>query len=556
MSAVHRSCLVRIVGLAACATWASAADAANFEVSGDIVGQGYEVTSPWGDVVVGRRRLLTTLGLAAYHLQGDYEPLDADYSVVMRWRLDANFGADKAEYSFDPGATNRYIPGYPLVPVDLMYGWVEGRNIGGGWFGFKVGRQYISDVLGWWNFDGANLRLTTPFFVQAEIYGGLEQRGGLPLSTSRYESQGVWRGNRTELDDAGRTADYPSYQEAAMAPAFGAAIESNGPNWIHGRFDYRRVYNTGDAFTGQFPAPDGGGYEQVEGMRLSSEKLGYALSAFLAEVGAVRGGFAYDMYNQLVQRAYGGADVYATSTVTAGLSYEYFVPTFDADSIFNWFTHHPSHTALGRLALGPWSGFDVALSGGARLWLTDGDPDSWAVDQCTSNDPNPVAVDQCLGFGLNSSFGGVDANGDPRGDGNDADFTREEANRGTTMAPDLISNLGTRYRWGTGMVGFDGMLQTGFGDEDTNRGRRFGGALRAKQSLGGGMFWMGGRVSAYDWHDPLRPDRDATSFGYVVAPEYVPADFTRIRVEWEHNMNRLVGQRFRLLGMVSMKVGI
>ncbi len=536
--------LLSAVALAG-ASYASDAHAVNFEVFGDVAGQGYEVTSPWGDTVLGRRRLLTTLGFAVYNLQGDYVPFEPDYSIVTRFRFDGDFGAEGPEYDFDPANPSRYVPGYNHVPVDLMYAWVEGRNIGGGWFGFKVGRQYLTDVLGWWNFDGGLLRLTTPFFVQAEVYGGLEQRGGLPLSTSRYEAQGVWRGAYGDLEDQGRTTDYPSFQEPGLAPAFGAALESTGPSWIHGRLHYRRVYNTAPAFTGQFPAPDGGGYEKVDGLRVSSDRIGYALSAYLAEVGAARGGFAYDLYNQLVSRVYGGLDVFAHHRVTVGASYEYYVPTFDADSIFNWFTHNPSHTLLGRVAGGPWSGFDFSASGGARLWLTDGDPASWASAHCAFYNPDPAAIEQCLRFGI-----------DPSNEGAGPVFARNEDNRTTVLAPDLLANLGARYSWGTGLVGLDGSLQTGFGDEASNRGGVVGGVLRGQQGIAGELFVMGGRVSVYRWEDPLRPDRDATSFGYVVAPEYRPATFARVRVEWEHDINRLVGQRMRLLGLVSMNVGL
>src|SRR5690606_38043867 len=153
--------------------------------------------------------------------------------------------------------------GLDRTPVDLMYGYVEGRNLGDGWFAFRLGRQYVTDALGWWSFDGGLARLVTPYYLQAEIYGGLEQRGGLPLSTSRFERQGVWRGLHDDF--AERAQDYPSFQFASEAPAFGAALESTGVNWIHGRASYRRVYNTGPAFTGQFPAPEGGGFERVEG---------------------------------------------------------------------------------------------------------------------------------------------------------------------------------------------------------------------------------------------------------------------------------------------------
>src|SRR5205823_13759451 len=117
------------------------------------------------------------------------------------------------------------------------------------------GRQYTQNVFGWWSFDGGLVHVTTPFFVALEAYGGMEQRGGLPLSTARFETQGVWRGahNDALTQDAFR---YPSFQPAAVAPAFGVAVESAGPNWIHGRFDFRRVYNLGEAFTGQFPFAD------------------------------------------------------------------------------------------------------------------------------------------------------------------------------------------------------------------------------------------------------------------------------------------------------------
>jgi hypothetical protein len=40
----------------------------------------------------------------------------------------------------------------------------------------------------------------------------------------------------------------------------------------------------------------------------------------------------------------------------------------------------------------------------------------------------------------------------------------------------------------------------------------------------------------------------------MLAPEYQPHRVARMRFEWEHNINRLVGQRFRVLGLVSFRV--
>ena len=523
--------------------YASVCQASDFEVTGDVIAQGYEVASPFGDVFVGRQRLTAMVGLAAYNLQGDYLPGAADYSVRLRMRVDADFGVDGAEERFDASNPSRYLPGLSRSPVDVMYGYVEGRNLADGWFGFRVGRQYVNDVLGWWSFDGAMARVTTPFYVQAEVYGGLEQRGGLPLSTPRYERQGVWRGSR-----GGQNANqplYPSFQFGSQAPAFGVALESDGPSWIHGRFDYRRVYNTGDAFTSQFPAPGGGGLERVSGMRLSSERLGYALSAFLPKLGGLKGGFVYDLHNGLISRAYGGLHVHIGPRVTASADVDYFVPTFDADSIWNWFAHNGSTTALGRVSIRPSDKLDVDASGGVRLWATDGDPDTWAVSQCTAvAGNNQQNIDNCLRNGLDPSTG------------SDALFSRKKDNRGTSLAPDLLLNLGGRYRWSGGHVGVSGMLQTGFGGEAQNRGRRIGGGANIRQALVPDLFWLSGRASLYNWSDPLRPDRDATSFGYVVTPEVRPVKALSLRADWEHNMNRLVGQRFRVIGYVTTRISL
>jgi len=62
------------------------------------------------------------------------------------------------------------------------------------------------------------------------------------------------------------------------------------------------------------------------------------------------------------------------------------------------------------------------------------------------------------------------------------------------------------------------------------------------------------RTSLYDWKDELRPDRSATSFGYVLGGGYRPGPLTQVMLEWEHNTNRLVGQRFRVMVWLQMMV--
>lgn len=517
--------------------------AADFVVESSTAAQAYEVASPWGDTILERRRLMQTLALGVYNLQGKYTPGEADYSVVIRLRLDADFGMNAhlegaqagGETDYGVGRGERYIPGLEQAPLDLMYAYVEGRNLAHGWLGFKLGRQYVTDVLGWWSFDGGLVRVTTPYFVQVEMYGGFEQRGGLPLSTSRYERQGVWRGSHADFgsgEGQPSVVDYPSYQYAQPAPAFGFALESNGPSFMHGRFSYRRVYNLGTSITQQFPDP-GGGYRTIDGMRLSQERLGYAIEANKSDLGGLKAGFSYDLYNQLVGTFYGGLEAYLGRRVTVGADLDYFVPTFDADSIWNWFTHEPVSTLTGRVAVDVTRELDVAASGGVRAWSAEGDPDTFGAGECEA----AGQPETCVGVGyLDPATEAIKP------------YARDEANRGATMSADALANLTGRYRFRTAEVGLRGMLQAG------ERGRRTGADLSGEKRLDGGRYALGARLSLYDWEDPLRPERDATSFGYVLGAGYRPDEVADLKLEWEHDMNRLVGQRFRVVALLNLRV--
>ena len=525
------------------------AAAVDFEVQGSTAVQAYEVASPWGDTILERRRYMQTLGLGLYNLQGKFKPGEAEYSIVLKMRLDVDFGinghleGDQAggETDFNAGSGARYVPGLEEAPLDLMYGYVEGRNLAGGWLGFRLGRQYVSDMLGWWSFDGGLVRITTPYFLQAEIYGGVEQRGGLPLSTSRFERQGVWRGSHRDFGKPGEpsAAAYPSFQFTSPAPAFGMALESSGPTWVHGRFSYRRVYNTNKTFTQQFPDP-GGGYPTLEGLRLSQDRLGYAADINKEDLGGLKGGFSYDLYNQVASTAYGGIEAYLSQRVTAGADFDYFEPTFDADSIWNWFTKSPITTVTGRVAIDFTREFDVAGSGGVRLWQAEGDPETFRAAQCASVPlPGIAGSEACLAG--QQTF-------DPAGSAQD--FVRAEENRATTTTLDALGNLAGRYRWRSADASLRGMLQTG------ERGRRVGVDISGEKRLDGGRYALGARASLFDWKDPLRPARDATSFGYVLGAGYRPTGLADLRLEWEHDMNRLVGQRFRVVAMLNLQVGL
>ena len=528
--------------------------AADVEISANTAAQAYEVANPWGSYRLERRRITESLGFSLYHLQGDYVPGKADYTARVMFRLDADVGINAhlpsrqagGETNFDVSGGSRYIPGLAPARLDMMYAYVEGRNLAHGFLGFRVGRQYMTDVFGLWSFDGGLVRVTTPVFVEVEAYGGLEQRGGLVLSSSRYEQQGIWRGTHSDFGSKAnepRTSDFPSYQPASVAPAFGFAVESHGPNWIHGKLSYRRVYNIGDTITRQFADP-AGGYQAVNGMRLSSDRIGYAANIGEGSIGGIKGGFTYDFYNTLVPHAFAGLEAYLGKRVTVGGDFDFYQPTFDADSIWNWFTKEPEISATGRVAARFNDRLSLSASGGPKFFFTEGDPRTFSKGECAVETrgvrPDGTAL-PCGGFDLVTN----DPKGVPLKSATNA-FVRDPKNRDKTILTDGLGQVALRYRLSTAKVELRSMAEAG------HRGRRVGGDISLDKSFVGGMWALGGRVSLYNFHDPTRLTRDATSFGYVIGAGWKPLDLSKINIEWEHDINRLAGSRFRLLAMIDV----
>lgn len=486
------------VGLACAAP--SRALAYDVEVTGTTAAQGYEVASPWGDVRVARRRFVQTLGLGVYDLQGERVPGGPQLSARLRVRLDADFGIERDEYTYDP-AGRRFVPGLAPTPVDLMYGYVEGSRLAGGWLGFRLGRQYVVDSLGFWSFDGALVRVTSPAYVQVEAYGGFEQRGGLPLSTSRYERGGVWRGDRAGYD----AAVYPQFQAASSAPAWGVAAETAGLPFLHARIDYRKVWNQGTSVVQQIPEPTSGVLATTSGTRVSSERVGASLDATLARVGAAQAGVVYDLYAGLPSSVWASVDAFATRSLDLGADVDFFRPTFDGDSIWNAFASGPTRTLTGRARLTPHRSWDVSASVGARGFSVEGDPGSWQATRATAASPGA-----------------------------------------TTELYDGLATLRARLRLGATRAGLHASGEAG------ERGRREGGDVTVARDFLGGRWTADARVSVYEWKDAVAAQGATTSFAWVVGGAVRPSELSALRLEFEHDVNRLVGQRYRVLALLQV----
>jgi len=507
----HRASLTGLAVLAGGCALLSAlvprtAEAAEPEITSDTAAQFYDVRSPTGQTVLSRRRLTTTLGVSVYDLYEPdklVDPTGPSLTFRARMRYDADYGGSGLET--DPSKPGSFIPGFERGPVDLMYGYVEGRRFLKGWLGFKLGRQYVVDPLGWWSFDGGQVKITTPYYFSAEVYGGLEQRGGMPLSTPRFERDGVWRGDRSGYDPS----LYPAFQPNDIAPAYGAALESAGFTWLHGRLTYRRVYNTGASNTSQFA---NGLREPIryDGTRISQERLGYGFDASAANLGGIKGGLAYDLYNARFANFYASVDAYASQRLTLSVDYDYYVPTFDGDSIWNFFLAMPMNDLGVRAS---WDATDrLALSGGVRARAFSLQTENADV-QGTA--PNGLSTANYFPSGSLDVMGG--------------------------------GNFAARWHIGEGALGARAAADA------ARNGERLGVDVYGERTFET-RYVVSARTGVWQWDDNLRPDRDATSFQYVIGGGYKLLPRSLVYVDFEHDINRLVGHRFRGMLWLSLAV--
>ena len=492
-----------LIGMALCGAlcWPRQAFAFTTEVDASLDAQFYSLQSPYGSPLVQRRRYTQTLALNLYDLQADRKPLGPTLSFKSRMRLDADFGQRPEERNPDSAS---YTPGLVEAPLDVMYAYLEGQRYFDGALGFRLGRQYVVDSLGFWSFDGGELMLSTPAYLAFELYAGFEQRGGLPmLSTSRFEAGGVSRGDRSGLS----FGQSPSFlQESKLAPAYGFAIESSGVPFLQSRFTYRKVINRDAVLVSPF-LDNGGGLTYALGDRTSSERLGYSLRLDKSNLGAVLGSIVYDLYIRRVSQYNAGLDWFVSDRTVIGANLDYFLPTFDADSIFNWFAHRGTTSGTLRADLAFSRQVELAASGGVRMFTTEGDPATYA----SAPDLDKI---------------------------------------GRTF--DYLGTLGGRYRFWDGSLALNTMAEAG------DAGHRYGADLSGRKQFDGGYYDTLAVLSLYDWEDALRPDRSATSFSYVLGgginPTFMAFSRGRVGVEWEHTMNQLVGQRFRMLATLNFTV--
>jgi hypothetical protein len=503
------------------AVLASAGSAAAYDATLDTTAtaQAYQLRGPTGDPLISRRRTTETLALSVDHL-GDESRSDAPQVFFRaRLRVDADFGIDASEAYFDrTNPESRFVPGLAVAPVDLMYGYLEGRRFAHGALGFRLGRQYVIDPLGYYAFDGGWVRVNVPAYFAVEAYGGFEVRAGLPLSgvsntAPGGELGGVLRGDRTGIPFGA----YPSFEQAGLAPVIATAIESAGPHWLKSRLTYRRAWNTGAAYVAGATGATLDALGLYDRPRVSSERVGYALSAQPFEALGVHGDLVFDLVYQRFSTVDVGIESSLDPKVKVSADWSYWQPTFDADSIFNVFGFEPTNDLSARVEWDPLE--RLTLSGDARLRIY------------RSDDPAAAPTTSAPGT----------------------------ANVGAIRVADSLAPGGDlRARWKLDRGRIAARASAIVGDQ----GHRVGGDASFERKFG--LRWSTeARVSLYEFEDRLRADpgdpnahRHALSLGYVLGGAYVLSPWSTASVQWEHDMNRLVGQRFRVLAAISVRLGL
>lgn len=453
--------------------------------------QFYSVASPSGNPQLLRRRYTQTLGLDLNRIEGTSRLGRFTFRSLLR--MDTDFGVSAAERDLRnlPAA----VPTLIASPLDLMYAYLDGDRVAGTPVGFRLGRQYQVDALGWWSFDGLTLRMGDPRLLRVEAYSGFEQRAALPmLSLSRYSSDGVMRGSRRDLE----SNVWPSLlNESHLAPALGVAAETIQLPYLHARISYRRVVQRDAVYLSPFQNANGS-YDIYRDQRVSSEKAGASLNLTLEDWGAVDLNAVYDLVAGLCSSADAAVDWFVHRNATVGVEVQRYVPTFDADSIFNYFVHQGTTSYRARADWNLNRRWELASSFGVRQ------------------------------FSLETPLSGGTAG----------------------LALDALGELFAIRRWPGGNLKVSGFGEAG----DT--GRRWGSDLTVRQAFRSGFYDTLALLSLWDWHDRLRPGRDATSVGYVLGGGLNPSSLSRLGVEWEHSSNALVGQRFRLLLTLALRVSL
>lgn len=322
------------VGLAACLVLVPAvAGATEVRMGTRTIGEGYVVVAPGPEPRLLRRmRFVQYLNLGVHELlppkqadQWQRRPEDGQLEMVASMRLRHDFGEFASESGPDSRAALRSIDGRQ---IDLMYGYLQGRRIGG-FFDFRAGRQFETSGLDWYVFDGGWTRVSTPAYLALEVFGGLQVNGAHVFGWPTWQHDGT--SGREPADRAG-------------SPMMGTAISIIDIPWLNARVAYRRTFTPAGVNRNILEptgAPDGSVREGISA-GVDQELVSATMNLNLAKgtftpFGAVR----FNLGTLRVDDLSAGFGVAVSDRHSIRAMYLRTIPNFDLDSIFNIFALQP-----------------------------------------------------------------------------------------------------------------------------------------------------------------------------------------------------------------------
>ncbi len=335
------------------------------EVRSETISQAYQVRGPAGAPVLSFRRITENLSLTGAALPDD--PHGVTWTLRARLRIDSDFGS-----ACDP-ATNRcldelntsraaeFAPLFAQRAIDLPFAYLDGTGFFRGRADVRFGRQMVVDPMGFFLFDGARVRLHLGSAVSLDTYGGLESRAGFPLSSGRYERDGLIRADRSGWDPALA----PQVADRALAGTLGFAGEY-ASDALFVRAAYRRVWSA-----------DG----------VSEEKLGGSADITLSRRTRAFADIVYSAPQGMLTDLSVGAEWRSGRGHVVGAEAARYRPSFDVTSVWASFWTDPTDDLRLHTELPLGRGFTAVASALLRRYaLSEGTtvaspialPDLWA----------------------------------------------------------------------------------------------------------------------------------------------------------------------------------
>lgn len=396
----RRACIAAVVlaGVAAPVP----AHAYEFWLHTQTIGQAYQLRQYrliGPDLFLGRRRYTQTLALRITDIgslaAARRKARVADRGLVISWqsylRVDHDFGTfTSGKVKLSQAVRRDAIDVIPELAestagLDLLYGFVSLDGLVDDRLGIKLGRLLVDDGWGSSGLDGGSARVDVPSLpIALTAMAGLRVRAASPLGLAAFELdgtsgagcqeyvEGATTGTGTwQLIDRNRavtnsrlSSDYEYCpQREVRQPSVGVAVATSRLRRIGAEVGYRRTWSDTVGLidsVDRLDHPDRGLYPNEEGQApttgVDEERL-YARVHGTAAAGPLRlapyADVRYSLLHAAVDRADAGVRI-SHGAHALEPSVEYFLPTFDGDSIFNVFSIEPTtDVRLGYQYAGP-----------------------------------------------------------------------------------------------------------------------------------------------------------------------------------------------------------